>query len=221
MIGRILLLALALAPMRFAAAQPPPPGPPPHETPPPPVRPGPPPAVERFFEFIRQQDPEDYERLHRLRETNRAAFRAEIAERIRRERDRRGLPEFHEGPPFAWNAGPCGERKHHGPRGGRPDGAAMRIHSPELEALERRARELARAVREAETEEHRDQAEAELRDVLGRAFDLREQLRRERLQQMRAHLDAIEKFLAERAANRDAIIERRLRRLTDAPEMEW
>jgi hypothetical protein len=207
--------------MRFAISQAPQPIPPPHEYTPPTQRPDAPAVVKRFFEVIREEDPAEFERLQRLRETNRAAFRAEIANLIRRERNQIGFPQFDDGGSPPRGAGSILKRARLARKEGHVIGDPMRVYSPELERLERRARELARAVREAENDQQRERAMAELRDVLNLIFDKRQQLRYERIQHVRARLDDIEKRLAERAANRNTIIEHRLRYLIDGPDSLW
>ncbi len=211
---RIALLALLLpiAGVTQLAAQPPPnrePGPPP----------GPPPSIEKFFDIIRQRNPEEYERLRQLRETDPAAFRAEIAARIEQERIRRGIgapPGEGPGPRMA----PRGDREFRRPRPGE-EGDAMAVHSPEVEAHERKAREIAESLRAAKTDEERAARTRELRDELAQAFDLREQLRRERIKQMRERLEKVEAFLAARQANRDAILDRRVNELIGEDPTSW
>lgn len=186
---------------------------------PPPPPPGPPPTVERFFEIIRNRNPDEYERLRQLRETDPTAFRQEILDRIERERARRGFaPPAVEGPgPRAFRNG---DRETRRPRGG-DAGDAMKVHSPEIEAHERKAQELAEQARSAKTDEERAALLKALRAELASAFDLREQMRRERIQQMRERLEKVESFLALRQANRDAILDRRVRELIGEDPTSW
>ena len=97
----------------------------------------------------------------------------------------------------------------------------MAVHSPKLEAHERKAREIAELIRAAKTDEERATRTKELRDELARAFDLREQLRRERIKQMRERLEKVESFLAARQANRDAILDRRVSELLGEDTTSW
>ena len=67
----------------------------------------------------------------------------------------------------------------------------------------------------------RDRALEELRGVLSKAFDMRESLRRERLSRMQERLVRAQTLLDERASNRTAIIERRLRELIRDDPTAW
>lgn len=172
----------------------------------PPPPPGPP-HVRRFFEVLREQDPDGYVRLLRLREEDPAAFRAEIAERIEKRRDKKRHGLGAQGPRErpdrpSWQP-PAPPGDWHGPHG-------FELRSPMLEAAERRVIELATSVRTADSAEERKRRIEELKKELERVFDLRDQLRREYLQKAREQLDRMEKGLDERRARKDAIIERRL-----------
>lgn len=218
-----LVLALLAAP--HAGAQPP--DPLPMATPP-----GPPPAgvfgderplrppIERFFAILKQTDPEEYERLRALREKDPVAFRAEIAQRLIQERERR-----------APRGDRNGEREGRRPARGAlepgpytpPMGAfdAWASPNPEADQLELKSRELARALKEATSPEDQARLRAELKSTLLRAFELREQMRRERLAQMEDRVIRIKKLLDERAAQRDAIIQRRMDELIGSETLAW
>lgn len=209
----LFVLLLPLAGLTQLFAQPPPI----REQHPPPL--GPPPTIEKFFDIIRQRNPEEYERLRSLRETDPEAFLDEIESRIEQERIRRGL-----GAPPGQGPGPrMAPRRDREFRRLRPgdEGDAMSVHSPEVEAHEQKAREIAASLRTAKTDEERAARIQELRDELARAFDLREQLRRDRIKQMRERLDKLEAFLATRQSNRDAILDRRVNELIGEDPTSW
>ncbi len=215
-IAKLLLIALSTA--TLAWAQLPPGDKPPHERRPMPPGPGQPPPIELFFEMMRQRNPEEFERLRRLRETDPAAFRAELAERIQRERGRRGVDG---GPLGRRGIPPYDEREARRAPPARGDGDVLHIRTPELDKMESKTRELARAFREAKSEDERSKMKEELRGEIARLFDLRERLRRERVEQMRERLEKVEQLLADRAAHREAIIERRLNEMSGADATAW
>jgi len=84
----ILLPLLALTVGSFVWAQP--------ESAPegrPPRRRGRPPAVERYFEQLQQQNPEEMKRLRELRQTDPEAFRRELRARVQRRKQQRNPEE--------------------------------------------------------------------------------------------------------------------------------
>jgi len=87
--------------------------------------------------------------------------------------------------------------------------------------LETRVAELAALLR-ALPRDARDEQRAELRRLLDNGFDLRQEILKAELVDMQAELDELTDLIAKRSANRDLIIERKLKELTgDAPGLEW
>ncbi|HMP74864.1 MAG TPA: hypothetical protein PKE12_01085 [Kiritimatiellia bacterium] len=203
--NRWIILCSLLAAL-VATAAPPPPGP---EFDAPPPGP-PPPHVQHFFEVLQQRNPEEFERMRQLRETDPEAFRAELGERLRKARDRHGAaPAFR--PPGAPDddAGP----KRRSWRN--EDGEPMFVQSPELRELEARARDLVRQLRATEDGPKRKEHIESLRDTLTRSFELRQQLRRQRVEEMKMRLREVETVLDERERDRTAYIEKQLTTLLD------
>lgn len=206
--------AMAPEPAPWEARQMPPPreGPPP-EGPGPGDQGGDRPPLQRFLEILRQQNPQEFDRLKNLRESDPAAFRKELHERLQQEREKRGLP-----------GGPGDDlREHMGRRimEGGPGPEGMNVRSPEIDRLEKASRDLAQSYRNATGEAEKARLQAELKQNLEQAFDLREQLRRERFQQMEARVRKVREMMDQRQAQRDAIINRRLQELTEGEKLAW
>lgn len=222
---RMLLICAGTAMAWYTAhAQPPPldpPAPPPEaggDRAPPPKQGGPPPHVQRFFDMLRDRDPAEFDRLQELRNKDPEAFRRELRERLQEARERMGLQQ-REGM----------NREFRPPNDGREPGARKRgpgsedpmaVRTPELDRLESKGIELARGLASLSGAD-RDRALEELRDVLSKAFDMRETLRRERLSRMQERLARAQTLLDERSSNRTAIIERRLRELSRDDPTAW
>lgn len=81
------------------------------------------------------------------------------------------------------------------------------------QALERRIDELAQSVRRAPEGPERTRLHGELRARLVDLFALKQQIRREEIDRAQAELDAVRELLDERDAQRDAIVDGRLRGL--------
>jgi hypothetical protein len=194
--------------------------PPPREGPPP-EGPGPGPGdqdgerppLQRFLEILRQQNPQEFDRLKSLRESDPAAFRKELHERLQQERDKRGL----QGGPGAGLREQMGRRMMEGGPG--PDG--MNVRSPEIDRLEKATHDLAQSYRKATGDAEKARLQGELKQTLEQAFDLREQLRRERFEQTEARLRKVREMMEQRQAQRDAIIDRRLKELTEGEKLAW
>lgn len=179
--------------------------------------------VQQFLDMLRERNPEEFERLRKLREENPEAFRAELRQKLDRERERRGMRgEPGEGP--RWQRGPGEPNEPRGrPREGRPgpDADGMHVRSPEIDRLELKARELAHAYRAATNEGEKNEMRDALKAALQESFDLREKIRRERFAQMEQRVNRIRTMLDERQARRDAIIDRRLKELTESDALAW
>lgn len=182
------------------------------------------PPIQQFLDMLRSGNPEEFERMRKLREENPEAFREELRNRIRRERERAGReggPD--EGP--AWRRGGPELRERIGRQvvegGVRHAMSSESLRSPELDQLERRAGELARAVREAPDDAAKEKARGDLRTALAGAFDLREKMRRERFKHMEAQLTKVRDMLDSRQAHRDEIIDKRLQSMTEGDALAW
>lgn len=199
--------------------------PPPEMMEAPPVRPQeglqPPPPVQRFFEILKEKNPEEFERLKQLRKDDPEAFRKELTDRLRTELERRGLyGEAGDGGPFRQGKGFKGEP---GGRHFHADGdvEGWAVQSPELEQLEVKTRQLAHAIRDSNSPEEQAKLREELKGELTKEFDLREQMRKDRLAQMEKRVEKIKTIMEQRQAQRDAIIQRRMEELTEQDALAW
>lgn len=191
-------------PMDEEGAPPPPPGsegmrPPPAEGP----EGLPPPPIQVLMQHWKKQNPEEFERMQKLREEDPEAFRRELHRKLEKAREDRGLGR---------RGGPGGR--------GLPEGD-LPPPDPRLQAAEESIRDLVRQWRAATNEEARLQVRTELQSALSQAFDLREQARRERLAQMEKKMAELRSSLEQRRQQRAAIIEKRMRELTEGDPLAW
>jgi hypothetical protein len=195
--------------------------------------------VEQWLEQLRKRDPAEYERLTQLRQDDPEAFREELEQRLQRERARKflerypalkdaidSMPEKDQQavlrrlgamPPGPGGPGTDGRR----PGPGRGPGPGDGPPRPEIEKLQQEVGALARAYREASSEDARQGVRGELKTKLSALFDLREAQRREELARFESHAADVKKKLEKRAANKETIIEKRLQELTGAEDLAW
>ncbi len=91
-------------------------------------------------------------------------------------------------------------------------------------AIERQAEDLGAKLRRipADRREERDAAKAQLKDVVGKLFDVREKLRGREVEELKRRVAELQDLLKKRQEARDRIIERRLRQLSGEPdELDW
>jgi hypothetical protein len=92
----------------------------------------------------------------------------------------------------------------------------------QMAELERRSVEMGQKVRRADDEEAKKHATAELKEMLTKLFDLRQQEREKSLQQLEREVKEVREALEKRKAKRDEMIQRRFDQLTGRTEaMEW
>lgn len=190
--------------------------------------------IDQWLDALKKRNPEEFERMRRLREEDPEAFRRHLHQKLQdlRQRgnglqDRPGVlaalnglsPEDREWvmqrlqqPPFhggynGFAAGPGRDRM------GLPD--FKRVTSPEIVQGEERATELAARCRAAAAGAEKDALQAELRETLARLFDLRETARAEQYRQIEEKFARIKKQLDEHMSDRDAIIDGRLREMLE------
>ncbi len=165
----------------------------------------PPRAVERLLEAIRQQRPDEYDRLLRLRRDNPARFQEELRRRFDESARRRGL---------ATNAAPVAE-------------PAPAVAGPAPTDVEERVAEIMREVIRLAEEyprapsSERNAQRERIRNLVAAAFDLREQDRVRRVQRLRQELDRLKEELDQRRRNRDAIVDRKVAEILGADPTSW
>lgn len=177
-----------------------------------------PPRIQWFFDNLKETDPQEYDRLLNLRDNDPEAYRRALRERLRDARERRGMRDGNATP----GAGPRHPGRQDGAdwsRQGRHGQGDMRMDdrrppNPEIEKAEAAVRELARKLRNAESAEEQARLRDELKVAIGKGFDLHQQARKERLEEMEKRVEHIKSILDERTAKRDEIIQARLDEIT-------
>lgn len=150
--------------------------------------------VEEQLEILKQEDPELYQRLIELREKNPKKFRHHIEEAMR---ERQKLEELKQQDPELYNR-VVEERK-----------------------LERRVDNLVAAIRRAKGKEQ-EPLKTELRDILNRLFDLREQARLREIEEVKKRVHEMEQQIQARRANKAIIVEQRMQEiLGEEGGWEW
>ena len=92
----------------------------------------------------------------------------------------------------------------------------------QIAEMERRSVELGQKIRRATEDEAKKQAATELKEILSKLFDLRQQEREKSLQQLEREVKEVREALEKRKAKRDEMIQRRFDQLTGRAEMlEW
>ena len=153
-----------------------------------------PPPVDRWLDRLKAKNPEEYERLQKLRQEDPLEFRRTLHEYLRQERMKGGARDFRHGkqPPM----------------------------NPEIRKLEEEIGRIARTYRETTDPEKQNQIRVELRMEVQALFDLRETERLEHIQRIEADLANLKITLDQRRKNRDRIIEQRLKELTNSEELK-
>jgi hypothetical protein len=151
--------------------------------------------LRRIMERLKEQDPERYEELMRLREENPGLMHERLKEFGKK----------------------LGER-----RMGKAQDPELREKFKELMALEKKAREFAGQYRKAETEEEKKRAGGDLKSVLVKAFDLKLVTQEKGVQQLEKRLKELKELLEKRKAAREEIIQNRFDELTGKKKhLEW
>lgn len=91
----------------------------------------------------------------------------------------------------------------------------------EMRRLEREGGELAEAVRKAPPEE-KEAVSKKLNENLAKQFDMREEMRVREIAELKRRVDALEKALGDRKANKEKIVDRRRREmLGEKVDEDW
>ena len=96
------------------------------------------------------------------------------------------------------------------------DQALYRQLIEELE-LERETKEIAYQARTLPQGDERDEQIENLRELLGRIFDLKQENRQQEIEQLEQQLNILKKRLDERESMKDKIIDHRIRQLIETP----
>jgi hypothetical protein len=185
------------------------------------------PMLQRWMRRMAKEHPEDFQALMEARERDPAEFQRMLRSRRDRLRTRRFLSGMGELPRFrdyVQSLSPE-EREQLNERilqflarqGISPD---RTLDDPEKKRWEAEAQELARRYHQAPPEE-REAIKVQLRSRLTQAFDEAESARRRQIIKIEARLEELKRVLAQREADRDQIIDRRLLELTDGDPLAW
>jgi regulator of sigma D len=90
-----------------------------------------------------------------------------------------------------------------------------------MDALQRASGKLAGDYRAATTADEKEKIKTELKANISKLFDMREQKREQEIARFDQHLTELKSRLEKRKANRDQIIEKKLKEMTDGNEIEW
>jgi hypothetical protein len=158
-------------------------------------RPAPPFNPEEVGQWLRDNEPESFRHLNQLQEDGRRdEAQRFLAEASVRMRD---LSDLKQRDPKAFE------------------------RMQEMRRLEREGGELAEQGRKASPEE-KDAVSRKLQENLSKQFDLREDQRVREIGELKRRVEALEKSLGERKANKDKIVERRRRELMgEKGDDEW
>jgi hypothetical protein len=182
--------------------------------------------VERWLERLRQGNPQEFERLQKLRRDDPPAFHQEMINRLDQEQFQmrlRDVPKVHDFlmnlPPEERRAalerlrglGEDGEPIFQRP-GARPD--------PEMQPLEEELRRLSGEYREAPSA-RQEQIRSELRLNLNKLFDIRNRQQQQRVADFEQRLTSLRQAMEKRQELREQIIERRLQELTEGDALRW
>lgn len=171
-------------------------------------------SIDRLLETIRQRQPDEYERLSRLRAEHPAQFEAELRRRLdearRRLRDRAA----------ARTNAPAADAK---PAATRPPaGAAARPAGVEerVDELMRRINQAAERYRRLPPSQQAALA-VEIREMVAAVFDLRENDRTQRVNRLQKELERLKKELDRRRSLRDQIIDRKVAEILGTDPTAW
>ena len=158
----------------------------------PPKKPPKGPPEDPYLGWLRKNHPEAADNIARLRELG----KLDEAERALREaRDK-----------FRTEGPPPPPPMHHPDRPAPPE-------ARKIDEMERQGGELAERIRRAKDEKERGTLKAELKSLISKLFDLKEELRRREVEALARELEELRSQLKRRLDNRDKIIEARLRQL--------
>jgi len=167
----------------------------------PPKRPPKAPPDDPFLGWLRKTHPEAAENIAKLRELG----KLDEAERALREARDKFRPEGPLPPPPI----------HHPDRAAPPEGRR-------IDEMERQCGDLAERIRRTKDDKERAALKDELKSLLPKLFDLKEELRRREVEALARELEELRSQLKRRMENRAKIIEARLRQLLGEEEgWDW
>lgn len=188
--------------------------------------------VEKWLDVLKQRNPEEFEKMRKLREENPEEFRKTLHQKLQDFRTKNGgnlrdkpqiMKALHDLSPedrdwvmqrLQQGGGPMGFG---GPdnRRGFPD--FRHVMTPEIEQGERKGRELAKKLHEAKTDDEKSSLRKELRDQIAAVFDLREKQRGEMVRMIDEKVTKLRQQLDDRKNRRDQLIDEELQNAVNGP----
>lgn len=154
--------------------------------------------MKKFLEHLKDENPEKYEDLMRLRKENPDLFREKLKEHI---------GEF---------------IKNKRGRGRERMDPETRERMKEIGGLEKQSMELAKQYRGAETDEEKQSIAGDLKQVLVRTFDMKLLNQQKNMERLEKRLEELKNLLEKRKESRNDVIQKRFDELTGKTEhMKW
>lgn len=171
-------------------------------------------AVEAWLRHMKERNPEEFERLSKMRAENPEAFQKVLKDRLDRMRDNKKLEDLPHVKAFMEKMPP--EEREQFLKRLREGGGKLREewakHNANLDKYEQDARKLVMAYKTAGAEEKK-KLRSDLKKNVSETFELREKARQEVIQRMEGQLAKLKKDSDKRKADREAIVEGRLKEL--------
>lgn len=163
--------------------------------------------LEQYRDKLKKEDPAEFERLMKLKDTDPEAFRKEIRERVMRDGGMREMAREN----FANREGMPGGR----------EGGMRDMMRPRPMPEDEKCLDLARQYHDARTPAEKEKLKTDLQAAINLAFEKRLVTQRERVEKMDQQLKQIRDGIATREKNRDKICAERLTELTKDPALRW
>ncbi len=144
--------------------------------------------MEKLLGRIKDKNPEQYEKLMRLKEEDQELFREKLKEMMR-------------------------EFKKQG-KGHRRMNPETRERMQEIRKLENESRELSKQYRNAESEDEKKNIAGDLKAILVKIFDLKLLSKQKEVERVESDLKALKDLLKKREESRDEVIQNRFDELT-------
>jgi len=178
--------------------------------------------VERYLSNLKEEHPEEFERLTKLREQNPEEFRQELRNKVMNKRKefqnkRNAAPQFdNESDKTSEDRSRKGtpeHRKRFGDKHFNQHNLEKRRpfeKIPELKNTAEQIRKQAQKLKEAESDNEKEESKTQLKILINQMFDLQQEMRIKRIAQAKKDIAALEKMVQHEAENKDLIIEKHL-----------
>ena len=169
--------------------------------------------IEAWLERLKNKDPEEYERLNRLRENKPEAFRTALRARLREERTRQSFKDFPQIAEALKNMSPEDRQRFLNRFGSRQGGGRLEERPDIPRELHQQIRKLAEAYALTDNADLHADIRAQLKARLGQMHQARQQARIDHLQKIEKQLEKLRSSIEEDQGNREAFIEQQLNRI--------